>query len=388
MYTLVPATHREFIDREELLEDMLFSLRDPESTIGFALYGNRRVGKTSILREVQRLLSKEEGIVCVYFSMWDLVEPAVEEFARNMAASILEAYSGKLPLRFRIKDLIKAPLTLFRELIKETGVGLKLQDDVELLLKIDKNFQTPVDEVIERVFNLPEELAKITETKCVLMIDEFPSVIDLKNGPRIGEALVRKIRTIHETQRHVALCVSGSIKKTMEISVLSSASAFYHQLIVKEVKPFKPKDLKKLIEELGGCRISTEGAETLARRTRGVPFYAQFLGREMARKGIKEIDKKDIEATYEEFLQEEGNVLFASEFERMAPKERRVVALMVREDVSTPARIAETMNESINYVSRYLVNLMDKGIIRRESKGRYGFEDGVFEDWLRSKFAE
>lgn len=57
-FTLQPVKGEGFIDREELLEEMFFELRDINSTTGYALYGKRRIGKTSILKEVQRRLNE------------------------------------------------------------------------------------------------------------------------------------------------------------------------------------------------------------------------------------------------------------------------------------------------------------------------------------------
>lgn len=55
-FTLKPVKGEGFIDRQELLEEMFSELTDINSTTGYAVYGKRRIGKTSILKEVQRRL--------------------------------------------------------------------------------------------------------------------------------------------------------------------------------------------------------------------------------------------------------------------------------------------------------------------------------------------
>ena len=42
-FTIQPAEGPTFVNREEELKDILTTLRDPSSTIGFALYGKRRI---------------------------------------------------------------------------------------------------------------------------------------------------------------------------------------------------------------------------------------------------------------------------------------------------------------------------------------------------------
>ena len=65
-FTLQPAVKDDFIDREDILADMLTTLEDESTRIGFALVGPRRIGKTSILKEVVRRLEGEKGHLSIY----------------------------------------------------------------------------------------------------------------------------------------------------------------------------------------------------------------------------------------------------------------------------------------------------------------------------------
>lgn len=49
-FTLQPATREDFIDREDILEEMLHTLTDKKVRMGYAFVGHRRIGKTSILK--------------------------------------------------------------------------------------------------------------------------------------------------------------------------------------------------------------------------------------------------------------------------------------------------------------------------------------------------
>ena len=55
-FTLQPAVKGDFIDRDDILADMITTLRDKSIRMGFALVGPRRIGKTSILKEVAERL--------------------------------------------------------------------------------------------------------------------------------------------------------------------------------------------------------------------------------------------------------------------------------------------------------------------------------------------
>jgi len=47
-FTLQPAIKDDFINREDILREMLSLLEDKGIRMGFALVGPRRIGKTSI----------------------------------------------------------------------------------------------------------------------------------------------------------------------------------------------------------------------------------------------------------------------------------------------------------------------------------------------------
>ena len=68
---------------------------------GFAIYGMRRVGKSSVFIEVARRLKENKKIVPVYFSVWRLSEFTVEEFCNLLTKEIIDAYRLLLGLKYR-----------------------------------------------------------------------------------------------------------------------------------------------------------------------------------------------------------------------------------------------------------------------------------------------
>lgn len=130
-------------------------------------------------------------------------------------------------------------------------------DEIEIeLLRKDKVLDTNV--LIEKVFALTEDLSKEFNIRTVLMLDEFPSLIDVVNGKKLGEGVIRKIRTIHERLERTILCISGSIRKTMDMAVLSSSSAFYRQFIVKNISPFDKVTTGELLSKNLAQKISPQ----------------------------------------------------------------------------------------------------------------------------------
>jgi len=64
-FTAGPVVGEFFFDRERELAELLDAVRDLKRGVRhyYALIGQRKIGKTSILRELERRLRREEGLV-------------------------------------------------------------------------------------------------------------------------------------------------------------------------------------------------------------------------------------------------------------------------------------------------------------------------------------
>lgn len=150
--------------------------------MGFALVGPRRVGKTSILMEVVRLLREKRGIVPIYFSLWELVERAVQEFVFVLTQEIIEAYKKELSWKYKIRNVMALPVSTVITILKATDLKIKLFDEIGLLLSQKEIRKEHIAQVVKETFTLPEQLAEKTNTRCILILDEFPLLMDLKTG--------------------------------------------------------------------------------------------------------------------------------------------------------------------------------------------------------------
>ncbi len=380
-FNLLPAEGKDFVDREELLKGMLSDLKSSKSNIGYALYGKRKVGKTSLLLELKRRLNEDSGIVTIYFSLWDLIGDRLPDFIRLFSAEILEGFKPYLGLTHKAKNLLKAPLSIIKESIKNLNLNVKLKDDIEVLLTFDESKEN-LDRLVEEVFNLPEKLSEEAGLKCVLFIDEFPSIMDLRNGERLGQGIVRKIRTIHERQKNVALCISGSIRKTMSIVALSPASAFYRQLVVREVRPMEKDHVRELVLRNTRRSIDENVIEEIYNFSGGIPFYVQFIGRMLEK--YEKVDTDVLQDAISDFLKQEGNIIFKEEFGSLGTKEQKILMAMAAGNRS-PTQITKYNNDKLGNTGRFLAYLEEKGYIIKQKKGYYLIDDPVFERWLKTK---
>ena len=133
-FTLQPAVGESFIDRKEIIEEMISDLTNKNLLMGFALVGNRRMGKSSVFREACLRLSRKKNLVPIYFSLWDLVERSIEEFSRSLTFSVLEGYKRKLSFKYRLKNLVKVPVTKLFDFLRVVDVRIKVLEEVEISL--------------------------------------------------------------------------------------------------------------------------------------------------------------------------------------------------------------------------------------------------------------
>ena len=382
-FTLRPAVGENFVDREGILVEMMETLTDPKLEMGFALVGQRRIGKTSILRELANRLRKRNDVVVIYLSVWDLVENSLFEFCQKLSLTTLDAFKERLSLKFKLANLVKVPSHKIFEFLKNIDVKIRVLEDIELSLSLKRKEPFEPNLLLEKTFGGIEKLAGEFKLRAILILDEFPSLMDLKNERKLGEGIIRKIRTIHERLHNVVLLISGSIKKTMEMVALSSASAFYRQLIVREVPPFDKETIGKLIEGNLGFPLKEEVVGRVFELTQGIPFYVQFIGKKLEGKG-SQISTEMVDGIFDEFIKEEGNYVFAAEFQALSDKERLISVEMAAKELRTVTQISKSINESPNTISQYLVYLTSKGVLEKRGKG-YEFVDNGFREWLKTK---
>jgi len=382
-FVLKAAQGGNFVNRDELLKDIFDNLKDKKSMIGYALIGMRRIGKTSIFLELENKLKKCKGIIPVYFSVWDLMENTVEEFNKKCYLTIAESFKKELSLKYKIKNLLKITGDKINAFLKAFDVSIKIFDEIEVIVnKRDANKEEVLN-LFEKVFLLPDKLADITKTKCVFFIDEFPSIMDLKikNGRSLGENVIRKIRSINEKYKRTVLNISGSFRRSMNITALDSGSPFYRQFEVIQVKPFSVESVNLLLEKNLSRKISLDVSEKLYHLTGGIPFYIQAIG-----KGLlveKKITAKTVEKLFKKFIEEEGNIIFREELNRLSSVEKRIVSKMAKENLTRISDISRAINEDMNVTGRFLEYLINKGVVFKEKKGIYQIEDKVFKEWIR-----
>ena len=133
-FTLYSVTGNDFIGREELVGELTRELSS-KNKIGFSLSGIRRIGKTSILKEVESRLTKQR-IPVIYISIWRILPTTVDEFTRVLDRVALSAFEHKLPKKFKFEELLVTGAKALGNFLSGLNLSAKVAEDLKLILII------------------------------------------------------------------------------------------------------------------------------------------------------------------------------------------------------------------------------------------------------------
>ncbi len=384
VFYLTPVTGRLLIDREQELNQIVRELSNKKSRIGFAITGIRRVGKTSLLQEAKDRLEKR-GIIVVYISIWQILPSTIDTFISSLFDSIMDAFKDELPISIRMGEFIKFGKDAAKDILQKMKVSVEVGDDITYAISYVKGDENEYSKAIEHTFLLADRLATASQSKCVLIIDEFPSISELKTGKSmVGDPIIRYIRTINERYRNTALVISGSYVHTMKNVAIYPTSPLYKQLINMELKPLGKGAIADFFSNYLKASPNAELIDYILEVSSGIPYNLQVIGRELEQINAKRIDRKTIETAIQNMIDREGDLHFKDYINEMQPTEIRIIKAMALEESSRPSEIAKKTLMSPNDVSTLMHKLTESGLILRKERGHYVFVDWLFKTWLKS----
>lgn len=389
-FTLTPVSGPGFVGREELASELLTELLS-ENKIGFSISGSRRIGKTSLLKEVARRISvsgKNKKTRVIYISVWKVSPNTIDEFVQALNEATLSAFQDVLPAIFRFEELLATGARALERFLQGLKLSAKVREDLQVSVSYVRRDSNDITGAITKAFSLPEHLAELTKSRCLLIIDEFPSLTELSYGRKnqiIGESIIKLVRTLHEDFKLTKLTIAGSERSTLENLVTKVRAPFYRQLLLREVRPFNIEEFSKFIQQyLPKVKFADEQAsDELFKVSGGIPYNLQLLGQEIRLQGLNIVKKKDIEAIVNSVLEKEGDLSFKEYIDNLTPSEVKVIRSLARKIDLRPSEIASQEFMDANTVGMSISSLVKSGVIKRRARGSYVFSDKLFMEWLR-----
>lgn len=389
-----------FFDRKVEIEALMERVEDGTHTLVTA---QRRMGKTSLVRELLRRLEERGDFETVFVDLED---------ASTAADAVVEIAAASLPVRgivTRITDWVRKSSTAAVDRLDELGVS-------ELRVKL----RAGVDAGRWRIQGdaLFASLAK-SEQPVVLAIDELPILVnrllkghDYRLTPKRrqdADSFLSWLRKNAQAHRgRIRLVVSGSVglEPILEQAELSAHANVFEPF---ELKPWDEDTSVACLGELAESyrlRIPARVRQEMFRRVRcGIPHHVQQffdkLHEHLRRHGRSEASLDDVDTVYsQDMLGVRGQVYlehYQSRLRMVLGDDGYEDALELLTEAAVndghltddSIRRYETYRSVLSGESaaqvKYVLHVIDHdGYLARHDDG-YRFVSGLVEDWWRAR---
>lgn len=380
-----PVSGEYFVGRGRMLKtiDTIMEGTADGAINNVMLLGPRRIGKSSVLLGVKNRQDRNPRVATVMINAEGT--SSKRRFADAYMAAVLHAYKGRTRRRARREGLGRAPSTGLqdaRDAVSE--LDLSVLECVKFGAKMNKR-AVDQDGLLEHALGFPERLGAEKGLAFLVIIDEFQSLL------KWGSPFLHLFRRLAQDQEHVAYILAGSSPSMMEGIVNDARSPLYGQLHEVRVGPLPDSVLLPfLARRLGptGIALDEGTAGDICRLSRGMPDYLQRLAMlsytACVVRGGAAITAGDVESSYSEMLAHLDPV-FVAQFDSLSDLEKDVLLAISRSHV-TVSDMAGDAGVQPTSLPRALRRLAGLDMVEKRGRRRYAVTDGVFGDWLASRY--
>jgi AAA+ ATPase superfamily predicted ATPase/Holliday junction resolvase len=377
--TSTPVTAGLFFDRQlelKRLADGIRALRAGRPR-WVAVLGVRRVGKTSLLLELERRNRHRD----VHFVVLDCLEDEPLGFGifRRLALRTVDAFL-EAEVGASLEALARQPDTYRAALLESKrfqSFDRTLKADVLSLCDARLDVR-----LAELALGLSERLAQATHSFCVVAWDEFQELAKL--APSRGGVLALA-RATWQRHRRTTYVVAGSERSLLNRMVTSESSPFFQHFDLMELGPMPAVDAGELLRRsVTRGALPDEVVELALRVLGGHPFYLQLFGEQL----IRHEQPWDLPLTQQvlsELLFTRTGALslyFSREFSRTVGQASTLAACLeaLSEMPLRTNELARRIGASSGATVRYLERLGD--VVQRDNQQVWSFADPVFRWWV------
>jgi len=250
-----------FTDRERETVELKTDALNGQDVV---LFAPRRYGKSSLIWRVSEELIGEGALVAHVNLM---STPTITQLAEKLARTIHDDIASPI---LRAKERLR----IFQGLRIRPTVTVDPEDG-SLSFSFDAGKRTEdINATLERLLELPGQLAGERKRQVVLILDEFQEIID------IDASLPRLMRSVFQQQPEVAHFYLGSKRHMMEHIFSDENEPFWRsakeiELSVIDLQPFG--DYIEQQFKHTGKKVTSAAVDAVLDTTRGHPYATQEL---------------------------------------------------------------------------------------------------------------
>lgn len=337
----------------QTVEQMFIALTMNIPTQSIIFSGLRGVGKTVLINKLQKI-AEDKDIFCKHIEVEDR-----DDFISQIV-SCSQSFLRKVSAKEKFKHLIQKPL----DALKALTVSFDPNDNTFSMSLQEKELYTSTNltQSLTDVFTTIGETAYKSETPICFFIDE----IQYMKAKELGSL----IAALHRTNQlgYPVMVIGAGLPKIYKM--LSDEKSYSERLFLyKEIGALTEEQSKKAIimpAQKFGVEYSEEAVEEIISITKGYPFFIQQVCQIVYQNtDEKEIEKKHVEDSTNDFLKTLDTGFFKVRYERCADSDKKFVFAMVKcgDLPCTISNVAHNLHKSVNSISTTRAQLISKGII-------------------------
>jgi hypothetical protein len=366
------ALDEAFTDRENEVDELVSDMRNGQNVL---VYAPRRYGKSSlVLRAAQEALDRK-----VLVAYCDLMKtPTKEKLAAALAKTIYADLSSPVGQAF------EWAANLFRGLRVTPTMEVDPVDGSLRFVFHAGRRKADIDDTVERLLELPAEIAADRKRRAVVVFDEFQEVVSLdRHFPNL-------MRSVFQAQPEVGHVYLGSKRHVLERIFNDRNEPFWRSAKRLEIGMIPPAKFAAFIAARFLDTERTIGVAALDRllaATGGHPYGTQelaYFAWELVPPG-GEAGLDEVESALGRVLRSEHNH-FADLWDN-APHQQRLLMLALADEPTATiysrdyhSRHQLPANPSLQTA---LAALARKEIAGRSEGGEYSIIEPFLADWLR-----
>lgn len=353
------VTGQNFVDREKELESLLRAARNGQNVL---LYSERRMGKSSLLKEFARRNRNE--FIFAYVDLYGVTSKS--KFLESLVGEVANASYNKVEkLASLLRELLSG--VQFRFVITSEGTA-----GVELARK-----EIPLQE-LDEIIDFPERIAKKKRKRVVVIFDEFQEISNLD-----GVALLKRLRSRIQMQKNASYIFSGSRRHLLLQIFEEEEGAFYKSTRPIELGHIQRHEFERFIVEkfkAAGGSMGPGLARRIVDASGGCPYYAQQIAHELFDRTISPSDSEEVEAAIKTAV-DHNAPLYLSLWDSIKSPLHRQYLLAVAEEPGAAhgtVFIERYGLRSYSHIQRIEKQLQGRGVIEKGD-----IVDPMFALWLR-----
>jgi AAA+ ATPase superfamily predicted ATPase len=367
------ALDEAFTDREAELRELTSDMRNGQNVL---VYAPRRYGKSSLVIRAAQEVQRRRVLV----GYCDLMRtPTKERFAAALAKTIYADIASP------VGQAIERAANLFRGLRVTPTMEVDPVDGSLRFTFQPGRRRADIDDTIERLLELPAELAVERKRRAVLVFDEFQEILTLdKRFPNL-------MRAVFQAQPEVGHVYLGSKRHLVEKIFNDRNEPFWRSAKRLELGPIPPAKFAGFIRsrfEQGARRITDDALRLVLGATGGQPYATQELAYflwELVPQGGEATDAVAAHAL-EDAIRSESNHLWGL-WDGAAPQQRSVMLALAEEPTRSIYSTAYQERHDLPRtpsLQTALNALTSREVVGRDpATGEYVLIEPFLGEWLR-----